>query len=94
MFAFELADLLGWGEWFTKTENYISYRRTQNLLISVGQVDWLQVKDLAAEKQYEHLMRALDAVLSRVQQMKRKPKDFESQRFVQAVRGRMSQCSI
>jgi hypothetical protein len=94
MFAFELADLMGWGEWFTKTENYISFRRTQNLLISVGQVDWLQVKDLAADRQYEHLMSALDAALARVQQMKRKPKDFESQRFVQAVRDRMSQCSI
>ena len=91
VFAFELADRAGWGEWFTKTENYISFRRTRNLLISVGQVDWLQVKELPAEKQYEHIIGALDSALSRVQQMKRKPKDFESQRFVQSVRDRMSE---
>ena len=94
LFGFELADVVGWGKWFTETENYISFRRTQNLLISVGQVDWLQVKDLSAQMQYENLMGALDAALERVLQMKRKPKDFESQRFVQAVRDRMSQCSV
>jgi len=94
VFGFELGDLAGWGDFFSKTENYISHRRTQNLLISVGQVDWLRVKDLPAEQQYEHMMNALGAALARVLHMKRKPKDFDSQGFVGAVQERMLECSV
>ena len=77
MVGFELADLKGWGERFTDMEKYMSYRRTNKWLISVAQLDWLQVKDLTSIEQFKLFSEASVAAVERIGLMKRKPKMFD-----------------
>lgn len=50
VFGFELAELKEWGDFFTSTSNYTSYRPKMKALISVGQLSWPDVKDLDAQR--------------------------------------------
>jgi hypothetical protein len=58
------------------------------LVISVGQVDWLDVKDLTAREQFQHFADALLSAISRVGEMKRKPRDFDFVKFLPSARAK------
>jgi hypothetical protein len=77
IFGFELADLKGWGDYFTSMADYASYRPKMKAIVSVGQVDWLRVKDAPVEVQYAQLAAALRLAASRIGGMKKKPRKFD-----------------
>ncbi len=85
-FGFEMAELQGWGEFFAKTSEYCSYRPRMKALVSVGQIQWEEVKHLPLKGQLTALWRALLMSIERIATMKRGPKDFDSVAFADAVR--------
>lgn len=83
--GFEIADLEGWGHTFTSMSSYTSYRPKMKLLVSVGQLNWPDVKDLTAKEQFQRFSRILLDAIARVAEMKRKPKSFDVEAFSAAV---------
>jgi hypothetical protein len=92
VFGFEIAELEEWGRWFKNTREYTSYRPKSKQFISVGQIEWKDVKNLSIEKQLIQLGVALLAAIERIGAVKRKPKDFDYIRFAVAMRDILSQC--
>ncbi len=84
--GFEIADLEGWGEVFTSMKEYASYRPKMKLVISVGQINWPDVKDLDGMEQFRRLAGVLIQAISRVGEMKRKPKYFDVAAFLTEMR--------
>ena len=91
-FGFEIAELEAWGAVFTTMANYMSYRPKSRSFISVGQLEWLQVKDLSAQEQLSRLSDALIAAVERIGTAKRKPKDFDHAALAQALRDILQSC--
>lgn len=91
-FGFEIAELEEWGWYFKETRDYISYRPRSKTLISVGQLEWKEVKNLSASEQLSRLGAALLSAVERVATAKRKPKDFDHAAFAQAIRDFLSSC--
>lgn len=91
-FGFEIAELEEWGKWFASTRNYMSYRPKSKTFISVGQLDWKEVKDLSASEQLSRLGDALLSSIERIATVKRKPKDFDHSALAEAVRGVLRSC--
>lgn len=81
--GFEIAELEGWDEFFTSISRYTSYKPKIKALISVGQLNWPDVKDLAAIGQFQRFSEILLAAIERVAEMKRKPKEFDSARVLE-----------
>jgi hypothetical protein len=82
------------GVLFTANSEYMSYRRSQKILISVGQLDWLDVKDLDAGSQFERFSEVLLMSVRRIAQMKRKPRDFDFDRLENTLRTILSACPV
>lgn len=93
VFGFEIAELDEWGPWFKATREYLSYRPKSKMLVSVGQLEWKQVKELSAPDQLSLLGAALLASINRVATAKRKPKDFDHAAFAVAVRHALAKCT-
>jgi len=91
-FGFEIAELEAWGECFSKTANYMSHRPKSRLFVSVGQLEWQEVKHLTAQEQLSRLSDALIAAVERIEVAKRKPKDFDHAAFAKALRGILQSC--
>lgn len=85
-FGLEIAELQGWGNCFTATKEYVSYRPKMKALVSVGQIEWSEVKHLALREQLDVLWEALLSSIERVATMKRRPRDFDSEALSTAVR--------
>lgn len=79
--GFEIGELEGWGDFFTSMSRYTSYRPKMKLVISVGQLNWPDVKDLTAKEQFQRFSEVLLVAIGRVAEMKRKPKSFDSAAF-------------
>lgn len=92
--GFEIADLEGWGELFKKSSGYASYRPQMKLLLSVGQIDWLDVKELSAGEQFKKFSKVLLESISRIGEMKRKPKDFDLKEFALEMERLLAQCPV
>jgi hypothetical protein len=92
--GFEIADLDGWGELFKKSSNYTSYRPQMKLLLSVGQINWPDVKDLLVEEQFEKFSAVLLGSIARIAEMKRKPKNFDSAAFSLEMKRLLAQCPV
>ncbi|HEY6095166.1 MAG TPA: hypothetical protein VIU93_09480 [Gallionellaceae bacterium] len=92
VFGFEIAELKEWGRRFTDTRDYISYRPKSKTLISVGQLEWKEVKDLSAAEQLSRLGAALLSSIERIATAKRKPKDFDHAAFARAIRNFLPSC--
>ncbi|MES2324678.1 MAG: hypothetical protein V4633_20665, partial [Pseudomonadota bacterium] len=88
------ASLEGWGDFFSSMAQYTSYRPKLKLLLSVGQLNWPDVKDLSAEEQFEKFSEALLMAIARVDNMKRKPKNFDMAKFFAEVTGLVKNCSV
>jgi hypothetical protein len=80
-FGFEIADLARWGAVFSETAAYTSWRPRSKQIVSVGQLEWDVVKDLAAAEQLVHMKRALTSAIARLDDMKRKPRAFDRAAF-------------
>lgn len=93
IFGFEIAELDGWGRFFTATRDYMSYRPKSKLFISVGQIEWLDVKELTVDAQLESLKLALIAAIERIGTLKRKPRNFDYASFGAAVQESLSRCT-
>lgn len=93
VFGFEIAELDEWGQWFKKTRSYMSYRPKHRQLVSVGQLEWSEVKNLPAEEQFAQLGAALVLSIDRIGTLKRRPKDFDYASFAGSVRGALSRCT-
>jgi hypothetical protein len=91
-FALEIAELQGWDGFFVATREYISYRPKVKALVSVGQLEWSEVKHLELEKQLEALWEVLLSSIDRVTTMKRKPRDFDSNALATAIRVLRASC--
>ncbi len=93
IFGLEIGELSEWGRWFKATRDYISYRPKSKTLVSVGQVEWKQVKDLPPNAQLSHLSDALISSIERIAFLKRKPKDFDHTTFAESVRQYLAKCT-
>ncbi|WP_139260672.1 hypothetical protein [Duganella sacchari] len=92
--GFELAELEGWGVWFHKTKEYMSYRPKMKAFVSVGQVEWTEVKELPAEQQFKFFSDALIAAVNRIATAKRKPKDFDYAALSRVLQYILNECDI
>lgn len=92
--GFEIGDLEGWGNFFTSMSGYTSYRPKMKLVVSVGQLNWPDVKDLSAEEQFQRFAEILLSAIGRVSEMKRKPKSFDSAAFSVEVARLLAQCPV
>lgn len=86
VFGFEVAVLDEWGDRFKATRDYVSYRPAGKRIVSVGQLEWMAVKDLGAKEQLALLGEALVAAIERVNIAKRKPRDFDAAGLADAAR--------
>jgi len=93
-FGFEIGDIKGWGEFFTKMTEYVSYRPKMRALVSVAQLDWLDVKELEAKDQFSRLAISFRSAALRVGEMKRKPSDFNYQQFENVIRKILDECPL
>jgi hypothetical protein len=94
VFGFEIAELEEWGRWFRETREYMSYRPLKKSFISVGQVEWQEVKALQPPAQLGFIGAALLSSVERIGIAKRKPKDFDHLAFVTFLRGVLSACDV
>lgn len=92
--GFEIGDLEGWGNFFTSMNHYTSYRPKMKLVISVGQLNWPDVKDLPACEQFRRFAEVFLEAIGRVAEMKRKPKSFNSAAFSVEVARLLAQCPV
>lgn len=92
--GFEIGELEGWGNFFTSMAQYTSYRPKMKMLLSVGQLNWPDVKDLSAEEQFERFSETLLAAVARVKTMKQRPKNFDVEKFSIEVAGLLKNCSV
>lgn len=92
--GFEIGDLEGWGDFFTSMSRYTSYRPKMKLVISVGQLNWLDVKDLPVNEQFRKFAEILLEAIGRVAEMKRKPKSFDSAEFSIEVSRLLARCLV
>ncbi len=92
--GFEIADLEGWGEVFTSMHSYTSYRPKMKLVISVGQINWPDVKDIDGPEQFRRLAGVLIQAISRLGEMKRKPKYFDVAAFLTEMRRILEVCPV
>lgn len=92
VFGFEIAELDEWGRWFKETRDYMSYRPKSKTFISVGQLDWKEIKYLPAPDQLSRLGEALLSSIERIATAKRKPKDFDHAALAQAIRNFLLSC--
>jgi hypothetical protein len=93
-FGFEIGDLEGWGNLFTSMSNYTSYRPKIKSIVSVGQLNWSDVKDLGKQRQFELFTDALLLAVSRVNEMKKKPRDFDVLSFSNRMRSILAACPL
>lgn len=92
VFGLEIAELEEWGRWFKETRDYMSYRPKSKTFISVGQLEWKDVKDLPASAQLSKLGATLISSIERIAMAKRKPKDFDHAALAQAIRDFLPLC--
>ena len=92
--GFEIAELEGWGNFFTSMTGYMSYRPKTKSLISVGQLNWPDVKDLPATEQFQRFSEILLEAIARLSEMKRKPRNFDAAAFSAEVARLLAQCSV
>lgn len=92
VFGLEIAELNEWGRWFNETRDYMSYRPKSKTFVSVGQVEWKEVKHLPASEQFARLSAALLSSVERISTRKRKPKDFDYASLGHALRRILSSC--
>jgi hypothetical protein len=85
-FGLEIAERDGWGDTFAATRHYTSHRPKMRALVSVGQLEWAEVRHLPCAGQVAVLWDALLSSIERVATMKRRPKDFEAGALADAVR--------
>jgi hypothetical protein len=83
--GFEIAELEGWGAIFTKRRGYTGYSPKFRALVSVGQLNWPDVKDLSEAEQFKHFSAILLQAIERVGTMQRKPKHFDVAAFAADV---------
>lgn len=93
VFGLEIAELREWGRWFKETSDYTSYRPKSKQFISVGQIEWKEVKDLSIEEQLKLLGSTVATSIGRIGTLKRKPKAFDHVGFGDAVRDALSRCT-
>lgn len=94
VFGFEIAELEGWGTYFTSLSDYTSYRPKSKTLIAVGQLNWPDVKDLDPQAQLDRFVEALLTAVARVGEMKRQPKHFDVERFSMTLRSILAACPV
>ena len=92
VFGFEIAELEEWGRWFKATRDYMSYRPKSKTFVSVGQMEWKEVKDLPVSQQTLRLGATLLASVERIATAKRKPRDFDYVALAQAIRLILPKC--
>jgi hypothetical protein len=79
-FGLEILDTSeGFG--FEDTRDYVSYRPKMRLLLSVGQVDWPDVRFLSPAAQWDVFKQSLLDSIHRAATTKRKPRDFNLEAF-------------
>lgn len=93
VFGLEIAELEEWGHWFKDTRDFMSFRPKTKQLISVGQIEWKDVKDLSIEEQLIKLNTALIVAVERIENAKRKPKDFDCQSFAATIKSILPHCT-
>jgi hypothetical protein len=91
-FGLEMAELQQWGDVFASPGRYSSYRSTMKALVSVGQIEWNDVKDISLHEQVAVLWGTLLSSIDRVKTMKRKPKELDAAAFATAVRVLQESC--
>jgi len=94
IFGFEIAELEGWGPVFRKNRDYMSYRPRSKSFVSVGQLEWNDVKELSAAAQWQAFGNVLVAAVERITGAKRKPKDFDYAALALALRIIFISCDV
>jgi len=85
LLGFEIAELDGWGAFFTKRRGHISHQPKIRTLLSVGQLNWPDVKDLSEAEQFKRFSAMLLQAIARAGTMQRKPRHFDVAAFAADV---------
>lgn len=93
VFGLEIAELDEWGSWFKATRGMTSYRPKNKQFLSVGQIEWKDIKALPIEAQLIQLGVVLVESIERIGTLQKKPKDFDHAGFADAVRKILSRCT-
>ncbi len=92
----EVADFKAWGEGvaFTGSEGFTRYKHKTHEIWSVGRIDWIEVQDLSSRLQLRAYEQALLQAIDATTRAKRKPKDFDSKAFAEAVTTRLKAAKV
>lgn len=86
LLGFEIAELDGWsGPIFTKMRDHVSHLPRIRTLLSVGQLNWPDVKDLSEAEQLQRFGAMLLQAIARAGAMQRKPRGFDPAAFAADV---------
>jgi hypothetical protein len=64
------------------------------LVISVGQLNWPDVKDLPLKEQFQRFAEVVLEAIGRIAEMKRKPKNFDLAVFSIEVARLLAECPV
>jgi hypothetical protein len=92
----EVADFKAWGEGvaFTGPEGFSRYKHKTQEVWSVGRIDWTEVQDLSSSQQLRAYEQALLQAIDTTARAKRRPKDFDSTAFAEAVTARLKAAKV
>ena len=90
-FGCEIAELEGWGKWFTATRGLVKYSPKSRSLLSVGQIEWTAVKERPAEAQFDYFVRALTDAIEQIPRATRKPRSFDAMALSESVQQLLTQ---
>ncbi len=83
----EVADFASWGgpPAFTGDQGRVRYSPKSREISSVGKLNWLDIQYLTPAQQLDHFRKAVQVAIDRIQEEKRKPKDFQVEKFADAI---------
>lgn len=84
--GYEIADSTGRIPHFPETAGIKRYQTKDKRLLVVKQFDYNVLKDLSAKEQFDLLSQKILEAISELDQIKRKPKDFETDRFLATIK--------
>ena len=92
----EVADFKAWGEGlaFTGPEGFTRYKHKTKEVWAVGRIDWNEVQELPARQQLQAFEQAVRFALETVAHAKRKPKNFNTEAFGEAVSNRLRSAKV
>lgn len=83
----EIADFASWGgpPAFSGDKGRVRYSPKSRQITSVGKLNWLDIQYLTPTQQLDHFRKAVMVAIDRIHEQRRKPKDFQAEKFGEAI---------